>query len=401
MRIATAQVFRLGIDSIVAQQRELARTQLQIATGKRILTPSDDPAGAGRVLKLEEGIALGTQYRTNARAAAGRLAIEDTTLAAVTNLLQRVRELAVQGKNGTLTSADRQGLALEAQQRRSELLGLANAQDGNGEYLFAGYATGSRPFAANGTGTVSYLGDQGRREVRIGPQRQIATADPGSTVFQAIRGGNGVFSTSDNVANSGSGVIDAGSVFDPSAWSPDTYAISFPTTSTYEVRDGSGSLVSSGAFVSGGGGASIAFNGIEVGITGSPAVGDSFTVSTSGNRDPFASIQALVDALNDPESDGVGATRFHNAVNRALADVDQALEGIRLTRASIGGRINAIDAEIEVHEEAELHLRADLSKLEDADLATLITELNRQLATLQAAHHSFARLQNLSLFEFI
>ena len=115
----------------------------------------------------------------------------------------------------------------------------------------------------------------------------------------------------------------------------------------------------------------------------------------------FRTVQNLVDAFNASNSSTVGQTRMHNAVNRFLTDVDQAVENVLEVRAGVGARLNAIDSEMELNADFEVQLQADLSAVENADLTELITRLNQQLGTLEAAQLSFARLQNLSLFDII
>lgn len=398
MRVSTSQMFNLGLNAILSQQSGVAKTQLQVATGKRILTPSDDPAGAKQILDLNETLELTRQYQINADTATSRLALEDSVLDGVTNLLQRVRELAIQGNNSTLTGADRQAIARELEERLGELLGLANTRDANDEYLFAGFSTRTRPFATDGAGNFTYNGDQGQRELQVGPSYRVADGDSGTRVFQAILNGNGTFSTSESPANTGTGVVGAGSVVDPTAWIPDTYTISFLSATNFEVRDSSAGLVASGVYATG---ATISFNGIAVDFQGDPAAGDGFTVSPSVNQDVFRTVQNLIDTFNAANSTTVGQTQLHNAVNRFLTDVDQAVENVLQVRAGVGARLNAIDSEMEVNADFEVQIQADLSAVENADLSELITRLNQQLGTLQAAQLSFAQLQNLSLFNYI
>ena len=156
--------------------------------------------------------------------------------------------------------------------------------------------------------------------------------------------------------------------------------------------------MASGAYSSG---ASIGFSGITVDFVGDPATGDSFAVSPSANQDMFRTVQNLVDAFNASDSSTVGQTRMHNAVNRFLTDVDQAVENVLEVRAGVGARLNAIDSEMELNADFEVQVQVDLSAVENADLTELITRLNQQLGTLEAAQLSFARLQNLSLFDII
>ncbi len=398
MRISTSQMHFSATNALLDQQSRLSRTQLQVATGRRILTPADDPVASASLLDLKQTRALTERFQLNADAARARLALEESTLGAVSDALVRVRELAVQGNNDTLSGTDRGALAREVRQIVDQLLGLANTRDNNGDYLFAGYQGSVRPFAANGSGGFDYYGDDGTRLIAIGPGREVQDADSGTAVFRAIRNGNGTFATREGAANTGTGVIDAGTV--NGTFVPDTYTITFsqPTPSdplTFQV-DGavSGNVVPPGtAFVEG---AEIAFNGVSVSITGTPADGDTFTVTPSANQDLFTTVQNLALALENPD-----ATARHNAVNRVLADLDQAEENIVNVRTSIGARLNAIDAQVRNNEDQILALDETLSIIGDLDYAEAVSRLNLQLTGLQAAQQAFVRVQNLSLFNFL
>src|SRR5690606_12039494 len=137
--------------------------------------------------------------------------------------LQRVRELALQGNNGSQTNETRRFIAGEIRQMLDELLQLANTHDANGEYIYAGVTSLTRPFSPGAGGEVTYNGDDGQRQIQISPVRQIAIGDSGQRVFMDIPEGNGTFTVHEDPANSGGGVIDAGSVRDLSAWVPDDY----------------------------------------------------------------------------------------------------------------------------------------------------------------------------------
>jgi flagellar hook-associated protein 3 FlgL len=196
MRVSTSQLFSQGISAILDQQSQAARSQMELSSGKRILSPSDDPSGMKTVLDLGKAIDLTTQYQRNADSAQARLSIEDSTLSSATDLLQRARELAVQGNNGSQTAESRKGIATEVRQLVDGMLSLANTKDANGEYLFAGYKTQQQPFTDNGAGGYTYTGDQGQRTVQVGPSRQVATSDSGSGVFMNVPGSSqSVFGT--------------------------------------------------------------------------------------------------------------------------------------------------------------------------------------------------------------
>ena len=394
MRIATSQIFSRGLGAILDQQASLSRTQLQVATGQRILQPSDDPAGAKRVLDLNESLALTQQFQSNAETAVSRLGTEDAILGAISNILQRVRELALQGNNATVSGNDRAALAIEVRERLAELLGLSNSTDGKGEFLFSGFSTRTQPFVADGAGGFTYNGDQGVRQVQVAAGFRVADSHSGTEVFQAILNGNGTFRTSESGANTGNGVISPGTVTNLAAWVPDTYQINFVTATDFEVRDSSAGLVTSGTYTSGG---AITFNGVQTTVSGTPVSGDSFTVAESNNQDLFTTVQSLAVAFEG----GFPQAPLNNAVNRVLSDLDQTMENVLQTRAQVGARINAIDSEREVNTDLELLISQDLSGVQDVDLVEVITLLNQQLGALQAAQLSFVKVQNLSLFNFI
>jgi flagellar hook-associated protein 3 FlgL len=398
MRISTALLFGQGVKAIQEQQAALARTQQQVATGKRILSPADDPAAAKRLMDLDQSLALTRQYTRNADTATNRLSLEDSALEGATNLLQRVRELAIQSNNAVLTDADRGALAEELAGRLGELLGLANTRDGNNEYLFAGVSTQTRPFSRAAGNTFSYNGDQGARELQIAPGYHVRVGDSGADVFMAIASGNGVYATGDDPGNGGSGRLDPGSVTDLAAWIPDDYTIDFVTPGAYEVRDGAGALVVFGTYQSGD---AIAFNGIEVSIEGAPAAGDRFTVSPSTARSVFETVQSVVDTLRTPVITEADDARLGNALGRALLDIDQSLANVDTVRARIGARLNAIESEKNVNAGFEVHLQEVHSQIQDLDFAEAISRLTQQSTALEAAQASFARIQGLSLFNYL
>ncbi len=186
MRVTTNLSQQLGIKAILNQQEKLTNTQFQIASGLRLLTPSDDPAASVRILDLNESIDETNQFISNIQTAESRLSLEEVTLANATNVLQRLRELAVQAPNDSLTANARQGLEEEARQLLDELIGIANTQSSNGEYLFSGYNSQTIPFTGNANtapGGFGYAGDTNQRNLQIGATRFIADGNHGISVF--------------------------------------------------------------------------------------------------------------------------------------------------------------------------------------------------------------------------
>jgi flagellar hook-associated protein 3 FlgL len=202
--MSTNLIFENGLNRMLETQSKLVKTQQQIATGRRVLSPQDDPAAAAYILGLRDTISTVEQYQNNSERVRARLELEETTLQGVTNLLPRIHELAVQGQNDALTAEQRNAIAEEVLLLRDQLFSLANTRDSNGEYIFAGFQGGSEPFVSVGAGSYSYRGDMGERSLQISNGRSIQDRNNGFDVFMNIDTSTGakrnLFETVDQIA---------------------------------------------------------------------------------------------------------------------------------------------------------------------------------------------------------
>jgi len=189
MRISTLQMQTQAVDAMLERQGALGHTQQQLASGLRILSPADDVIGATQVVALQQNIDSISQFQENADAAVSRLSSEENALTQTINILQRSRELAIQGNNGAISADNRNAIAAELRENLASVLSLANTVDGNGEYLFAGYNVNTAPFTqvenpvGSGLYDFNYSGDNGQRNIQVGATRQIPVGDPGDEVF--------------------------------------------------------------------------------------------------------------------------------------------------------------------------------------------------------------------------
>lgn len=397
MRISTQGAYQRGVSLMLQLQAALDRTQQQISSGRRLLTPSDDPIAAGRALNMKEGIARLDQFERNGNMARTRLSFEESTLASANDVMQRVRELAIQANNATQSNESRGLIALELRQQLDALLEFGNQKDGNGRYLFSGNMEDTEPFARNGA-SFSYNGDQGSRMIQIGDSRHVPDGDPGSAVFFRVRNGNGVFNATPAAANTGSGILAAGSVTDPTLYDQDQYTIRFVDAANYEVFDSSAAIVATGSFQSG---AVVAFAGIEIGIDGEPAAGDEFDVAPSSFTNAFAIIDELANAVESSVNGSVSRSEMTNGINAGILALDQAIGSMLETRTRVGSRLAAVENQEAANSNTVLTLQQTVADLEDLDYAEALSRLSIETTTLQAAQQSFIRTQNLSLFNYL
>jgi flagellar hook-associated protein 3 FlgL len=397
MRISTAGIHHAALNALLGQQSVLSRTQQQIASGKRVQTPADDPVAAVHILELQRALAESDQFTLNADMAKNRLTLEEQALADTNTLITRVRELTVQGNNGSVDPASRRMLATEVRSRLKELVDIANRRDANGEFLFSGYASMTQPFAQSGS-TIGYFGDQGNRALQIGPDQRIIDGHSGSDVFMAVTEGNGTFVTTATAGNAGNGVIAGGTLVDPTQWAPGDYTLRFTSaTGDYEILQGA-TVVATGAYTEN---SAISFNGANISMTGMPAQNDTFSIARSRSEDIFTTLGNLATALESSTQTPAERAGFNSDMATVLQQLDQAGDHLLGVRAEVGTRLSAIDNAQEALADRKVELETTTSQLRDLDYAEAVSRMNQQLVGLQAAQASYSRISQLSLFDYL
>ena len=384
------------LTSINLLESGINQTQNQMSSSLSFTTASQNPIGAGSVNNYKQALAQSQQYGSNATSAQTNLSTEDNALSQVQSQLQALRNLALEANSGVLTNSNMSAIASQAVQIQNSLLSLANTTNGNGEYIFGGFAAQTQPFTLSATG-ATYNGDQGQRQVQIAAGQTVADGDNGDTVFNQIKTGNGTFTVSAGAGNTGSGIVGATTVSNPAAYDGGTYAITFTAPGTYQVTEGA-TVVANGTYTDGG---TIAFNGVQVTLSGQPATGDSFSLAASGNQSLFTTVQNLVSALQKGVSSPASSTAFNNSINSAINNIDQALDQTSNVRATIGGRLNSITTQQSVATSQQTQLQQSISNIQSLDFASAITTLDQQNVTLSAALQAFTLTQGLSLFKFL
>lgn len=186
MKVSTSMFFDRASAQLANVQGNLAKTQEQLSTGKQITKPSDEPDKASLVTRLESEIARQKSYQESIKAIEIRRKAEETALNSTSDVMFRMKELSVQAANDTLGAADRRTISLEMTELRNQIVSLANSQDSNGNYLFAGSRVSQMPFSPDAKGVIVYKGDQARMVVGVGDNRRMNQNIPGSDAFTNV-----------------------------------------------------------------------------------------------------------------------------------------------------------------------------------------------------------------------
>lgn len=392
MRISTDTLYRSGVTAILDRQTLLVRLQQRLASGLNFSTAAEAPAAYAEVMRLDNRLVELERYSATVSMAQHRLQMEESTLADVTESLQRVRELTLQANNGLLSAADRQAIGAELQERLNELLALSNRDDGAGHFLFSGAGGTSPPFALSTSGAV-YSGDQQVRQLTVSVGQQIAEGDSGAEVFLRPRNGTGIVRVAADTANTGSAVLDQIALDDPANWDGDSYTVDF-SAGTYEVRNSANVVVTSGIYQPY---MAIQAAGTTLTFSGIPSDGDRFELTPSEPQDVFQTVSNILDTVDNETRSAHRQNRLFNG----LQDLDRAIDHILAIRARVGGRLQALDDVAAAQESLSVQLQSARSELRDVDYASVISDLQQQLVSLQAAQQAFMKVQGLSLFDYL
>lgn len=401
MRISTVTMFEQGLSSLVRQQGEYLKVGQQIASGKRVVNPSDDPQAASQAVGVAQSAAVNQQYADARISTRNALSQEESVLDSVADAIASAKTLLVQAGNGTLSDADRSSLASELNGIYEALLGQANATDGNGRYLFGGYQDKSPPFVKDAlTGAVSYQGDAGVVAQQVDASRQMASSDNGRQIFQTVHGSASYLAQA-GAANSGSVTFTGPSVTDSGDAAFGTsftlvFTVAADGTTTYSTDGGTTQV----PYASG---QSIAVNGLSLTLEGTPADGDSIAVSAADEADPdlFRTLKNMLDALNTPVQNDADRARLQNTLSTSSRELDNALDNVLTTRASVGARLNELDVLDTVGGNRALNYEQTLSDLVDLDYNAAISEYSLRQVGLQAAQKAFVDIHQLSLFKLL
>jgi len=413
MRISTLQAFNNGVAGLQRNYANVTRTQEQISTGNRILTPADDPVASVRLLQLEQQQNVLNQYAENLTAAKNSLTQEEVSLNSANTILQRVRELAVQAGNGALSSKDRASIAAELQEREDELLGVMNTRNARGEYLFAGFQGKTQPFVRQADGSYAYQGDEGQRKIQIASSLDIPISDNGKKTFVNITDAGRLQATPTGALPGlrvGAPLVQDEVAFSGTpAFPPGGIEIEFDTVNpqNYEIRSiappavlGSGTLDSDPAKQD-----KLVFRGVVVNFDGTPAGGElvqitprqvgGVDVQKQGVLDSIATLrQALLDAPDTPN----GNLQVRDAMALGLTNLDHAMVTLDSVRGEIGARLNIVETTQTDNEDVSLVNKSVQAQLRELDYAEALSRLSFESIVLEAAQQSYVKIAGLTLF---
>ncbi|MBN2738562.1 MAG: flagellar hook-associated protein 3 [Spirochaetales bacterium] len=392
---------------------EMNKLNNKMATQSRIQNLRDDPVAASRAVRYESALVRMEQYTRNVGEIRGRHAMMESYMQESMDIMQRIRELAVQGANGIYSGEELNYMGIEVDQLLGELVIAANARSADGTSLFSGFRTSTEPFLVsrdrmlNGEGErisrVDYIGNNGQNLTEITDGAFAEANIPGNYIFWAenmnvfssvdatsyqvqqdsvvridgvdiqLREGDNIYAIMAKINDSDAPV--------KASLDPIRNGLNLQTTVPHQlwIHDQSGSRVMEDLGI-----LNPANNGPPLNLADSALV--------SGGS-VFDMVMKLRDAMFSADAQEIGGAALHG--------IDQAMDNLRSNFAEIGARDRRLELTAQRLEHEIPNVTEQNSKAIDLDLTEAITEFKMLEFTHKATLQTAAQIMKPSLMDYL
>ena len=426
MKVSTKLFNEQQIRQFSSLNADIQKLQDKISSGKNIVVASDDPVGSVELSGYKTVKQQIDQYIRNVNSSRTRLSLVDTNLQNLSTIMIRANELLIQASSDVLGRSDREAIALEIDEMKEELMSLANQQDSNGSFIFGGFKTKTEPFQKDIDGKIKYMGDSGITSLSISETMIVETSVDGENLFQKIKMSSGLavsmFTMLENISNSVRTAATAVHATNASTHAELEITNRDFGTWAFDITGHAGTANIS-VELTGDDPADIikAINNANIGITASQSTTNPKKIKLDSSQQGIIEIKNL-EIPNIKTAQKVPTSFFTftpldasgNSVgeDQYLYDTDQLttsqLNNIQSSqvhianfRGQVGAKLNLLERQYQNLNERDIAIKQDLTELEDADLAKLVTDLKSQLTGLQASQQAFVKISDLNLFNYL
>ena len=420
MTIGTTRFFGNNSELFSKLNTELQSLQTQAGTGKAELKLANNIEDISKLSAAEEKKSETNRLLSNSQRAQTDLEVMDVAFERLQNLLVRLQELAVESANDTLTPDERERFVVEASMIKSELIDVANQKDNFDNSLFGGVSGAEKPFQQDANGKVNYSGSSLAKEIQVTPGLAVRQNFSGLEVFQKIESSDddfSVFEVVDDLIESLKIDLNSGKSSNLFA-SSQSATIVLPNSGpkanlSFTIEAGEKTInVSQDIFGNDFSVIATAINSqtAETGLTANFNGNNELVLTGNINELKISEFEYKGDAVVDPSiqvvnpSDG---TIKENIAEKDLqseiirSKITDAFEHFATKRSEVSAAARrAQSAEVSA-QDILLVLEEDISEIKDADLATILTQLEFLMTQKDAAQATFTRVTSKSLFDFL
>ncbi len=394
-RISSFHNYQSVQNDLRRQEDKIHHNQAQLASGKKLLSPSEDPLATHYVQNITQQQEQLRQYKDAIVLVRNRLEQHEVNVANQEQFADEAKRTVMEMINGALSPADRDAKKRELKEMASNVLHLANAQDESGNYTFAGTKPKNQPFFRDNDGTVTYAGDDYQRKMRVSANLEMAMNDPGSKLFMEIKNPFGDYEPQYELQSASELLLERAvndNYFDNSE-----YRVTFVDMSNgkwgYQLEQ-DGSVVKADEFNPSTG---IQYEDLTIQVKGQVTKGDVITLEPRRTFSLFDSFEKAMKFSERSVADTNGTAKLHQITE----EFDAAFIHLSKARTDIGARLNTLDIQEQQHEDFNLSLSKARSNFEDLDYSKAIIEFNENSRALQASQLAFGKTKDLTLFNYI
>lgn len=395
--------------SVGQQEAAINTLQGQISSGLAVSTADQNPGAYEIAATANDQIGALAADNTTQGAIQSQLGSAGGVYSSVLSLFDNVQSVIEQALNGSTNAQDLQSISSQVASAAQQLQSLGNTTGSDGTYLFGGSRGNVAPFQTDANGTVVYLGDGAQSVASIAPGDNVPVLSNGD-VFVAGLSGDGIASVTASATNTGSAGLVSQGVFSPTA------ANTFQTgraAITLNFSQGAAGLVytatQGGATVATGpvtaavgtGGQTLQLAGEDFQLTGTPAAGDSFTLTPARPQTAFSLLQNLATTLSNAGSTAAQTAQTRQVLNQSLAGLAQYQQAVVSAQAQNGVTLQAVSAAGTRNTNQTSALQSSVQAAVGLNTPAAIAQLDLSVTALQAAMKAFGSVQNLSLFSYI
>jgi flagellar hook-associated protein 3 FlgL len=403
MRVSTAQFYLQSSQQMSSKASDVNEQMAYLTSGKRVLTAKDDAVSYSTLAGYKDDLANIEKYKRNITQAESHNNLQETVFSNAEDILNNIKEQLLQANNGAMSTEDLQAIAKQTRNNFDQLLGIANSQNENGDYIFSGYKTDQKPFSQHVDGSVSYSGDSGVKDLQIAKNITIPINQTGDDSFMNVANSIGDFTANYTVNTSGV-AVDSANVTDRNTYNASTtpydYTFTFgPGAAELNVVNSGGTnIYNTTTYVAG---QNIPLSsGVDVALSGNPLPGDTFTISEQTEVSVFDTIK---DAIAWMELGTVSTNLEQHQVdyNTILDQLNSSSSHMTSRRVDSGIRLQVLESQESRHLDSALSAETGKSNIEDLDFAKAIAEFEQSKIALQASQQAFSKVQGLSLLNYI
>jgi flagellar hook-associated protein 3 FlgL len=424
MVISTSNIYQRNIDNFSRQSTEINNIQAQASTGKKDLSLAEDLTEIDNLNAAEDHKTQTMQFNSNAIVVSSHMNEIDNVFDQLHNVASRLLELTAQSGSAFVSDENRKLFGIEATAMKSELFQLANQVDSKGNSIFGGISGERAPFILDNQGLITYNGSGANKSLQVSHDSHLRQNFAGDDVFLNLGTDNNKFSVFDAVDNfvdsmqfplgaevSGNLFSDGNSmqlVF-PEAGSTSKFKFDLITVGgSYSIdasvygNDYTALATAINAHTAGSGVTASSDGTNKITLTHTTAIPiqnvriENYSTDLDPNTFKNIGIRKTIGGATD--DDYVVPHKLRNS--ELGAQFTQVLEQFNKHQQDLSVTAKTANNYIDSTQETIVALTEDISDIEDADMAELLTKLQQLLTSKEAAQATFTRVTSQNLFDF-